>query len=86
MQVYGRRMEPAEHPLHAAGGVDPFEGMTDEQVLARAAKALRRVNRLAMGSTERAIQWAVFEAAKAELDLRMARHILAKLQERRERG
>lgn len=66
-------------------GVNVYANMTDEQVLARAAKALRKVDALPIGSTERALQWMVFESAKAELDLRMARHILAEL-ERRERG
>ena len=66
-------------------GTDPYEGMTDEQVLARAAKALRKASALPAGSTERALQWGVFESAKAELDLRVARHILAAL-DRRKRG
>jgi len=63
-------------------GTDPYQNLTDEQVLARAAQALRKVNALPIGSTERALQWGVFESAKAELDLRMARHILAALEQR----
>ena len=61
----------------AGMGDDPYAGMTDEQVLARAAKALRKVPQLPLGSIERAIQWAAFESAKAELDRRMVAHVLA---------
>jgi hypothetical protein len=32
---------------------------------------------------ERSVQWALYESAKAELDVRLYRHILAKIQERK---
>lgn len=60
-------------------GTDPYANLTDAEVLARAAKALRKVHAAPLNSTERALQWGVFESAKAELDLRMAQHILAGL-------
>lgn len=60
--------------------IDPYADLTDAEVLARAAKALRKVHAAPVGSTVRALQWGVFESAKAELDLRMARHILAGLE------
>lgn len=67
----------------AGMGNDPYEDMTDEQVLARAAAALTKVSDYPVGSVERSIQWSVYESAKAELDLRMYGHILRKLRERR---
>jgi hypothetical protein len=54
----------------------PYDGMTDEDVLARAARALRRVDALLPGSVERSIQWSVYDSAKAELDRRFVRHVL----------
>jgi hypothetical protein len=60
-------------------GTDPYAGMSDEQVLARAARALGKVPALPLGSVERAIQWAVYESAKAELDRRMFLHLAAAL-------
>lgn len=62
------------------GAADPYQNLTDTEVLARAAKALRKVHAAPLGSTERALQWGVFESAKMELDLRVARHILAALE------
>jgi hypothetical protein len=62
-------------------GDDPYAGMTDEQVLARAAKALRKAATLPTGSIERAIQWAVYDSAKAELDRRLFLHVVAKITE-----
>jgi hypothetical protein len=35
-----------------------------------------------MGSTARSMQWAVYEDAKAELDMRLLGHVLRKLRER----
>lgn len=66
-----------------AAGSDPFEDMTDEQVLERAAAALEKVNRSPLPSIQRSVQWAVYEQAKAELDVRLLRHVLRR---RRERG
>jgi hypothetical protein len=62
---------------------DPYGGMTDEQVLARAAKALKKVQELPIGGAARSMQWAVYEDAKAELDLRLCRHVLRKIRERK---
>lgn len=67
------------------GAADPYEDMTDEQVLARAARYLRKVNALPIGSTARSIQWAAYEAAKAELDRRVMRHVRAKIRSHEER-
>lgn len=61
---------------------DPYEGLTDEQVLARATAALRKVNAYPMGSTQRSMQWAVYEDVKAELDMRLLGHVLRKIRER----
>lgn len=63
---------PAPQPAN-----DPYEGMTDEQVLARAARALRKVPEYPVGSIERAVQWSCYESAKAELDRRMVAHVVA---------
>lgn len=62
---------------------DPYQGLRDEEVLARAAKALRKVNQHPVGSPERSLQWALFESAKAELDMRLARHILDAIERKR---
>jgi hypothetical protein len=59
----------------------PYAGMTDEQVLARACDACKKASTLPPGSIERAIQWAVFDGAMAELDQRAFRHILGKLKD-----
>lgn len=64
-------------------GADPYANLTDTEVLARAASALRKVHAAPLKSTERALQWGVFESAKAELDLRLARHILIAIEHKR---
>lgn len=64
-------------------GADPYEGLTDVQVLDRAKAALRRVHAASLPSLERTMQWALYEQAKAELDLRMYRHTLRKIEEGR---
>lgn len=61
---------------------DPFANLTDAEVLDRACDALQKVNAYPVGSVERAVRWMVYESAKAELDMRLARHVLAKLMER----
>lgn len=60
-------------------GADPYVGMTDTQVLARAREACKKASELPPGSIQRSIQWAVFDGAMAELDRRLVRHVLAKL-------
>lgn len=65
----------------AAMSADVFANMSDTEVLERACEALRKVQAYPAGTVERAIRWMVYESAKAELDLRLARHILAKLRE-----
>ena len=62
---------------------DPFDGLDDSRVLERAIEALRRVHAAPLPSLERSVQWAVYEQAKAELDVRMYRHTLAKIREAR---
>ena len=58
---------------------NPFDGMTDDDVLARARKALIRASEMTPGSIERTIQWAVFDSAMMELDRRAVRYVLMKL-------
>jgi len=59
-----------------------LEDMTDDQLLQRAAHALRLVETYPIGSIQRSIQWAVYEDAKAELDNRLLRHVIRRLRER----
>ena len=61
---------------------DPYEGLTDEQVLARATAALAKIRDYPPGSIQRSVQWAVYENVKAELDMRLYGHILRKIRER----
>lgn len=63
----------------AGPDADPYAGMSDQAVLARAAKALRKRAALPPGSIERPIQRAVFDSAMAELDRRAIAHILGSL-------
>ena len=60
----------------------PFDGLDDVQVLDRAKAALRRVHVAPLVSLERSVQWALYEQAKAELDMRLYRHIVQKIAER----
>lgn len=62
------------------GSIDPYANLTDMEVLERAGAALKEAACLPPGSMERQLKWMVFDAAKAELDLRVARHILARLE------
>jgi len=65
---------------------DPYANLTDEQVLARAARALITAANLPAG-TGRDFQMALYDSAKAELDRRLAGHVLAGLQRKmQERG
>lgn len=48
------------------------ENLSEWELLGKAAAALKRVESLPVGSTMRAIQWAVYESYKAELDQRAA--------------
>lgn len=65
----------------AAVSGNPYEDMTDEQVLAGAAGALRKVTTFPVGSLQRAIQWGVYESAKSELDRRMFIMVVAQIRE-----
>lgn len=58
-----------------------YEGLADEEVLKRAAAALRKVPGLPLGSLERAIQWAVYRGCAAELDRRAVAYGMARLAE-----
>jgi hypothetical protein len=60
----------------------PYDGMTDEQVLARGRAALRLVQAAGVGSVGRAIQWAVYEDARAELNRRLYAHVAGRMRER----
>jgi len=60
-------------------GTDPYANLTDVEVLDRARQALIAAAALPPGM-ERQLKWMVFDAAKAELDLRVARCILAAME------
>jgi hypothetical protein len=62
-----------------SAAADPYAAMTDVQVLARVAAALRKVPEFPVGSIQRGLQWALYESAKAELDQRMFLHVAARL-------
>lgn len=80
----GEAVMGSDHPDHdAAPG--PFDGLDDVQVLERAKDALRRVQAAPLPSLERSVQWAVYEQAKAELDMRLYRHTLWKIHEGKHR-
>lgn len=72
----------ADQPPHSESD-NPFDGVDDYEVLERAKAALRRVHVARIGSIERSVQWAIYEQAKAELDVRAYRHILRKIHEKR---
>ena len=72
-------MVPAQPPRDDSPGL--FDGLDDAQVLERAKAALRRVQATPLASAERSNQWASYEAAKAELDVRFYLRILWKLHE-----
>lgn len=52
-----------------------YEDLTEWELLGKAAAALRRVESLPVGSPLRAIQWAVYDSYKAELDERALKAI-----------
>lgn len=58
-----------------------YEDLTDDQVLKRAAAALRKVQLYPIGSVQRAVQWGIYEGCAAELDRRAVAHALARLAE-----
>jgi hypothetical protein len=51
----------------------PLDQMTEGKLLARARAALERVTELPVGSLGRSVQWAVHDAAMAELRNRASR-------------
>ena len=57
----------------------PYEVMRDEEVAIRARDALKKAIAFPLGSAQRAIQWAVFDAATGELERRAARYEVARL-------
>jgi hypothetical protein len=65
----------------ARASADPYEGMADTAVLARAAESFRKAAGLPVGSVQRAIQWAAFDSAMMELNRRAVRHVLVALGE-----
>lgn len=65
-----------------AMGDDPYSGLTDDQVLARAVTALRIVKSSPITSIQHGIQWAVYDACTAELNRRLIAHITEKLRDR----
>jgi hypothetical protein len=63
-----------------------YEDLTDEQVLKRAAVALKKVTGYPVGSLQRAVQWGIYESCAAELDRRALSHALARIRQQREDG
>jgi hypothetical protein len=57
-----------------------LDAMSEDELLERARKAMKRAASLPVGSTGRAIQWAVFDATMAELDRRAIRFVLSRLE------
>lgn len=76
-------MVAAHSPREDAPG--PFDGLTDAQVLERAMAALRKVQAAPLDGHERTMQWSVYRAYKAELDMRFYRHVLWKIHEKGDR-
>lgn len=63
---------------------DPFRDLTDDQVLNRAAEALKQAAMMKPGTIERELTWMKFDAAMRELDMRAYRHVLQALRDRDE--
>ena len=63
---------------------DPYEGLTDEQVLTEAQTAYRKAEALPARSATRRIQWQIFDSAMGELTRRAMAHVLWKIHEREE--
>ena len=63
-------------------GDDPYAGMTDEQLLARALAALRFVKASPLDSVQRLRHWAAYDSAHKELERRLVNHVSEKLRER----
>jgi hypothetical protein len=61
---------------------DPFEGLSDEAVLARAKRAFEKAVVLPPGSIQRSLQWSAFDSAMAELDRRLTDLVLKYLEEK----
>lgn len=60
----------------STAGAGPYDGLGDEEVLAKAADAFRKARGYPPGSMQRAVQWAVYDAATAELTERLGRHLI----------
>ena len=61
--------------------MDSFIGMTDTQVLDIAKSALALAETLTPGTKARAVAWARFDAAMAELTRRAMAHVLWRIHE-----
>ena len=59
-----------------------YQCMSDNEVLKRAAAALRNVQRYPVGSLQRAVQWGIYESCAAELDRRAIAHVRAAIRQR----
>lgn len=55
----------------------PFDGLSDEEVLAKAAAAFGKVLGYPIGSVQRSVAWAVYDSAAGELEQRLGRHVAA---------
>lgn len=54
----------------------PLDELTEDELVARARKAMSRAVSLPVGSLGRSIQWCAFDAVMAELDRRAVRFLL----------
>jgi hypothetical protein len=55
-----------------------LDKLTEDELLARARKAMSRAASLPVGSLGRSVQWGAFDTVMAELDRRAVRFFLAK--------
>ena len=57
----------------------PYDGMTDEELLALAKRAMIAAAGETPGTIERAMKWAAYDSVSNELKRRIVRHALLKL-------
>lgn len=58
---------------------DPYANMTDTEVLARAAKALRNAAQYPPGDVRHVLNMALYDSASNELHRRLVAHVLAQI-------
>ena len=62
----------------AAGGT-PLSGVSEDELLKRARRAMMRAAALPPGSLGRSVQWGVYDTMMAELNRRAVRWMLSRL-------